>query len=289
MISPEIGTAELQTSRRVCIRDRFFTSWLPDKTLPLLLALGVFFIPQVSPATALLYRISDTEILVGADSFLETDGIEQPPKAVKVHQAGSEFFAIQGKSRVGETKLIDLVKDPKSLTRKRIDTKQFASRYQEALIRWLWDTSAVRPDLCRAYTTNGIVITAFQLFGFRDGKPFMETLDFTAEGFGTTVSVRRQEMTFEAGKPTWIPAGVWTQNNPAKDFVITNDPVGRMRFLFDREFRATPRPGESKLVRPPLDILRISALGAKWIQKKPECPEIKPYGSSDSVALSPMR
>lgn len=289
MISPGISTASPPAPGRTGARGLFsFRRWVGN-LLALLIALFPIFNPGPSRATALLYRISDTDILVGADSFQETDGVEQSPNAVKIHQAGAEFFSIQGKSRVGKTKLIDLVTDPKSRAEKRIDTTRFAPRYQEALIRWLWDTSAVRPDLCRAYMTNGIVITAFQLFGFRDGKPFMETLEFIAEGFGTSVAVRRQEMVFEPGKPTWIPAGVWTQNNPAKDFIITNDPIGRMRFLFDREFRAMPRPGESKLVRPPLDILRISALGARWIQKKPECPEIKPYGSSDSAALSPRR
>lgn len=289
MVSSEINTVKPRSHGPACARDRFQRLLLISKSLALLLPLCPILVPERSLATALLYRISDTEILVGADSFLETDGVEQPPKAVKIHQAGSEFFAMQGKSRVGETKLIDLITKSQSGTKSRIDPTQFAPLYQEALIRWLWDTNAVRPDLCRAYMTNGIVITAFQLFGFRDSKPFMETLEFVSEHFGTTVTVRRQQLTFEEGKSTWIPAGVWTQNNPAKDFLITNDPVGRMRYLFDREFRATPPPGESKLVRPPLDILRISALGAKWIQKKPECPEIQPYGSSDSVALSPRR
>ena len=289
MVSPEIGPDKPRTSGRVCASELFPARRLTGKSFAMFLALCAILAPEASLATALLYRISDSEILVGADSFLETDGVEQPPKAVKIHQAGAEFFAIQGKSRVGETRLIDLITKAKSGTEDRIETRRFAPLYQEALIQWLKDTSAARPDLCRAYMTNGIVITAFQVFGFREGKPFMETLEFVAEDFGTSVFVRRQQMAFDAGKATWIPAGVWTQGNPAKDFIITNDPVGRMRYLFDREFQAVPPNGESKLVRPPLDILRISALGAKWIQKKPECPEIKPYGSSDSVALSPGR
>jgi hypothetical protein len=289
MVSPEINSVEPPISWRAVTLSIVTALGLPLRPFALLLAFCVTLLPYSASATALLYRISDTEILVGADSFQETDGIEQPPTAVKIHQAGPEFFAIQGKSRVGETKLIDLIGKAKAGAGNRINTQQFAPAYQQALVQWLKDTSAVRPDLCRPYMTNGIVITAFQLFGFRDGKPFMETVDFVAEGFGTSVSVRTQQMAFVEGKPTWIPAGIWTQGNPTKDFIITNDPVGRIRYLFDREFRAIPPPGESKLIRPPLDILRISALGAKWIQKKPECPEIKPYGTSDSVSLTTGR
>jgi hypothetical protein len=289
MASLHIGIADTQTSRLVCGRGAFPKSVLPAKTLAPLLAICAFFLPEKLSATAFLYRITDEEILVGADSFFEVDGIEQPPKAVKIHQAGSLFFAIQGKSRVGETKLIDLINQAKSGANQQIEIAEFAPIFQQSLTRWPKDTSNVRPDLYRPYATNGIVVTAFQLFGFRQGKPFMEALEFVTEHFGTSVSIRRQQMNFAGGKPAWIPAGTWTQGNPAKDFIITNDPIGRMRHLFDREFRAAPAPGEAKLARPPLDILRISASGAKWIQRKPECPEIAPYGGDESVTLSAGR
>jgi hypothetical protein len=256
--------------------------------VPQLLALFSLLLPERTPATVLLYRITDSEILVGADSFFEVDGVEQPPTAVKIHQLGPFFYAIQGKSRIGETKLAELIE--KSAAEPQGEIWDFAPVFQQDLTRWLHETSRIRPDLFRPYGTNGVVITSFQLFGFRKGAPFMEALEFVTQNFGTSVTVRRQQMQFRQGKPNWIPVGTWTQGQPAKDFLTLKDPVDHMRFLFDREFRAAPPPGEPKLARPPLDILRVSRNGARWVQKKPECPEIKSCpAEAESAALSSTR
>lgn len=278
MVHVERGYAGARTKRRVCLIPLRPCRFRMAATLIRLTVAGLLLLVSGhARATVFLYHISDDEILVGADSFLEIDGVEQAPKAVKIHQIGSLFYAIQGKSRIGDTKLVDLVSQAKNGPDQMIDNLEFPAFFQQMLTRWLVENRRVRPDLYQPYASNGIVMTALQLFGFRQGKPFMETLEFFTVGRGTTVAIRKQHMKFTPGQPAWIPAGVWTQGNPATDFIPTKDPVNHMRYLFDREFRAEVPRGRSKLARPPLDILRISPAGAEWIQRKPECPEIQPY------------
>lgn len=289
MVPLPTGSANLRFTQRACgFGIRLLRRWHQlARALPLFLAFPLLLEPL--SATVFLYRVTDDEILVGADSFSETDGIEQPPTAVKIHQFGSQFFAIQGKSRIGETKLLDLVRKT-SGPGPNIEISKFASHYQRALTQWLAEVSRERPDLHRPYAANGIVVTSFQIFGFRHGTPFMDTMDFVTVNNGTAVVLRRQPMRFPKGKTAWIPAGVWTQGNPMRDFFSAKDAVGHMRFLFDREFQAPPPAGQSKVARPPLDILRITTAGAEWVQKKPQCPDISPYvGGPGSVALSAGR
>lgn len=291
MVSLHIGLAGLDATQGVReVGCPVFRLAAATRVLVLLFAICAFLVPENSPATVCLFRITDDEILVGADSFFETDGIEQAPKAVKIHQIGSLFYAIQGKTRIGETKLVDLVNRARWGAERKGEIPEFAQFFQQLLMRWLAETSKSRPDVYQPYALNGIVVTSLQIFGFRRGEPFMDTLEFVTENLGTSVAIRTQHMTFSGGKSVWIPAGCWTQGNPAKDFIITNDAVARMRFLFDREFRAEPLPGQAKVARPPVDILRVTASGARWVQRKAECPAITPYKiSAGSVAASLVR
>ena len=51
-----------------------------------------------------------------------------------------------------------------------------------------------------------------------------------------------------------------------------------------RRLVQTEIDARSEYVGPPIDLLQINARGAKWIQKKAQCPELKPFRRTASSA-----
>jgi len=244
----------------------------------------VLLLGACSPAKATTIVIARTanEIVIGADSKVtDTYGNELNKQVCKIQQVGNLVIAFEG-----------LLKDKKTgfnvpeMAVKALQLKPEASPAEKVSILTGVLTSKLFSELVQVRRNSEDEFhTKFE------GQTFLRIAVAGFEGNSPVVFVRQFRMAF-------ISRNVGVMVIPddclddCKGEVVTrflgetdaieglpedtsdfwkNGLVAGVRRLVETEIEA-----RSEYVGPPVDILQINAQGAKWIQKKQECPDLQP-------------
>ena len=240
-----------------------------------------FSLCDVANATTIVVARSANEIVIGADSKVtDTYGHELNNQVCKIQQVGNLFLAFEGLLRDKATgfsvpeiavKALQLKPDGSAAERVNILTGFLTSELFVEL-------QHVRNNSADEFHTKleGQTFLRVVVAGFEGNRPVVFVRQFRttliARGIGVTVIpddcldgcqgevVTRFLGETEAieGLPEDTP-GFWKEGL-----------ADGVRRLIEMEIEA-----RSEYVGPPIDLLRITAQGAKWIQKKPGCPDLK--------------
>ncbi len=233
-------------------------------------------------ATTIVVARAANEIVIGADSKVtDTYGKELNSQVCKIQQVGNLFIAFEGLLRDKATgfsvpdiaiKALQLKPDASAAEKVNILTGFITAELFVELNRLRRDSANEFHTKLEGQTFLRIVIA-----GFERNRPVVYVrqfrTSFIARGIGVTVIpddclddckgeiVTRFLGETEAieGLPEDTP-GFW------KDGLAAG-----VRRLVETEVEA-----RSEYVGPPIDLLQINAQGAKWIQKKQACPDVKP-------------
>lgn len=234
-------------------------------------------------ATTIVAVKTPTEIVIGADSKMtDTYGGGVASRECKIVQAGNLFFAYEGMVRDRRTGF-----DIAPLVRQALALKPDATASERVSIMTGFVTSRLfvelpelkrhDPDTYREKVEGGQTFLRILVAGFEGSEPLLFVRGFRAvpvggqtigvgvvpddcvAGCGGKIVVRALGETAAIdGLPEEMP-GFW--EGGLKEGV---------RRLIEMEIQA-----REEYVGPPVDILRIDAAGAQWLQKKPDCPAIE--------------
>jgi hypothetical protein len=232
-------------------------------------------------ATTIVVARTSTEIVIGADSKVtDTYGNVVNNSACKIQQVGSLFIALEGLLRDKKTGF-----NAPDIARRALQLKPDASTAEKVDILTGFLTSALFEEL------NQVKINSPQEFRTKlEGQTFLRIVIAGFEGARPVIFLRQFRTAFLARNigVVVIPDDCLKDCNGevVTRFVGETDAIEGLpddtedfwkgglaqgvRRLIEIEIGA-----RSEYVGAPIDILRISARGAKWVQKKPECPEIQ--------------
>jgi hypothetical protein len=232
-------------------------------------------------ATTIVVARAANEIVIGADSKVtDTYGKELNSQVCKIQQSGNLFFAVEGLLRDKATgfnvpeivsRALQVKTDATAAEKVNILTGFLTTELFAELNRVKHDSPAEFHTKLEGQTFLRIVIA-----GFEGNRPVVFVRQFrtafVGSGMGVTIipddclaDCKGEVVTRFLGETDAIE-GV-PEDNPGfwKDGLVPG-----VRRLMETEIEA-----RSEYVGPPIDLLQIKAQGARWIQKKSECPELK--------------
>ena len=233
-------------------------------------------------ATTIVVARSANEIVIGADSKVtDTYGNELNSQVCKIQQVGNLFVAFEGLLRDKATGF-----NVPDIAVRALQFKPDATASEKVNILTGFLTAALFVEL--PYVKNnsadefhtkleGQTFLRVVVAGFERNRPVVFVRQFRttfiARGIGVTVipddclaDCEGQVVTRFLGETDAIDG--LPEDTP--DFWKDGLAAG-VRRLIETEIAA-----RSEYVGPPIDLLRIDANGAKWIQKKQACPDLKP-------------
>lgn len=138
-------------------------------------------------------------------------------------------------------------------------------------------------DLLAATTTDQTLLDVL-FAGFRDGKPAFISMRYqpVKDAQGNMTAGARVVVSCPPNCPRLgIPWGFgqidpglqtdWLRMKPE----VVRDPVAMADSLLDLQIARRTGEGHPGFIQKPVDVLQITARGMKWMQRKPECPDIR--------------
>lgn len=249
--------------------------------LPGIIAILLIIPSNLANATTIVVARAANEIVIGADSKVtDTYGKELDSQVCKIQQVGNLFFAVEGLLRDKATgfnvpeivsRALQLKPDATAAEKVNILTGFLTTELFAELNR-------VRRDSADEFHTKleGQTFLRIVVAGFENNRPLVFVRQFrtafVAGGMGVTVipddclaDCKGEVVTRFLGETDAIDG--LPEDNPG---FWKGGLVAGVRRLVETEIDA-----RSEYVGPPIDLLQINAQGARWIQKKPECPELK--------------
>lgn len=274
-------------------------SWLNTSRILLRLfgAGAIVLAGTVRPASAttIVVARSVNEIVIGADSKVtDTYGNELRSQVCKIQQVGNLFIAFEGLLRNKATGF-----SVPDIAVRALQLKPDASAAEKVGILTGLLTSELFTELPRIRSNS-----ADEFHTKLEGQTFLRVVIAGFEGNRPVVFVRQFRTTFIARGigVTVIPDDCvdYCQGEVVTRFLgeteaIEGLPEDTPGFWKDglavgvRRLIETEIAARSEYVGPPIDLLRIDASGAKWIQKKPGCPELKPVRKRVSLPARSRR
>ena len=237
---------------------------------------------SLARATTIVVARTANEIVIGADSKVtDTYGKELNSQVCKIQQVGDLFIAFEGLLRDKATGF-----NVPGIASRALQLKPDATAAQKVNIltgfltaELFVELTRVRRDSANEFHTKleGQTFLRIVIAGFEGNQPVVFVRNFrtafVASGIGVTVipddclaDCQGEVVTRFLGETDAIEGlpedtpGFW------KDGLVAG-----VRRLVETEIEA-----RSEYVGPPIDLLRIDAHGAKWIQKKEECADLNP-------------
>jgi hypothetical protein len=244
-----------------------------------------------APATTVVVARSANEIVIGADSKVtDTYGKELSNQVCKIQQVGNLFVAFEGLLRDKATGF-----NIPEITLRALRLKPDATAADKVNILTGFITAALFVELNRVRRDSpdefhvkleGQTFLRIVVAGFENNRPLVFVRQFRtafiARGIGVVVipddcldDCQGKVVTRFLGETAAIDG--LPEDTP--DFWDDGLAAG-VRRLVQTEIDA-----RSEFVGPPIDLLQINARGAKWIQKKAQCPELKPIRKTASTSL----
>jgi hypothetical protein len=241
-------------------------------------------------ATLIVVAYNATNIYVAADSRMGKSG-KFIDKVCKIRQAGPWFMARAG--------WFETAPDGKPIQDRLLDAdvtgrdlpgslRTLEGKIAEEFTFLVRANKTLYPETYKAIVSGPDELADVLVFGFKDSKPFLE-LTFWKLRFDTN---QRPYVTAEAelfppprsdGQLEFQAIG----QNGAIRTAISHDPQFLARYRDDPlalllecarlELESLPSTDPKQYVGAPIDILHITPGRAKWIKRKPECPEVVPY------------
>lgn len=247
-----------------------------------LLALMLLLVGRAAATTIVAVK-TPNEIVIGADSKVtDTFGNAFANQACKIVQAGNLFFAYEGLARDRRTGF-DIAK----IAAQSLQLKPNATAVEKVSIFTGFVTSQLfaellslkqhDPETYREKIEGGQTFLKILVAGFEGNRPLLFVRQFRAVSLsrGTigVIVVPDDCLSDCAGYPVIRSLG----ETAAIDGLPEETPgfwengiVEGVRRLIETEIAA-----RSEYVGPPVDILRIDKTGARWIQRKQACPDIR--------------
>jgi hypothetical protein len=233
---------------------------------------GLFGVTPAATTIAIL-RTSN-QLVIAADSLMTLYG-GRPQQACKIQRHDDVVFATPGLVVSSECVLdahqviTDVLRRPVTWTE---HVQTIEDRLQEPLLRTLRRLRRELPDEFRRQILQGFVLHV-NLAAFRYGHPVLEMREFFVEINGPNelrLRVQRMSCPGQCGRETEV-FGVGETEAMMRDVrevrQFPPDLAAFGRDLVTRQIRATPA-----FVGPPVDVIRITADGVHWVQRKPSCP-----------------
>lgn len=241
----------------------------------------VLFAPVIHGQTSIVAARGPNEVVIGADSKRKIS--EFNPKgslvsvtstlACKIQKANGFYFGCSGPC--GELDVASIIvrasRGPGSIERK---VEAIAPLVEDALNNFLVNKS---PNALRLYLNKP---TALQLLfvGIQNRVPLILGVDFHYRKSDTTVVVQAGDIqvcgaTSDActhlviGRTDAISN--FSRKKGSMDYLARVQPVVGVERLIQMEIDEEPDD-----VGPPIDILRITKRGARWIRRKRQCTEL---------------
>ena len=225
-------------------------------------------------ATTLAILRTSNELVIAADSLMTLYG-GRPQQACKVRRHDDIVFATAGLvvSSHGipdaHQVIIDVLRRPVTWTE---HVQTIEDRLQEPLLRTLRRLQRERPDEFQRQFTQGFVLHV-SLAAFRHGLPVLEMREFFIERNGSTglrIRVKRTSCPGQCSREIEIFGVGETEvmmQAARKLRQVPPDLAALGSDLVTRQIRSTP-----EFVGPPVDVIRITADGVHWVNRKPSCP-----------------
>jgi hypothetical protein len=236
---------------------------------------------SLTKATTIVVARTPSEIVIGADSKVtDTYGKELNSQVCKIQQASNLFFAVEG-----------LLKDKATgfnvpeIVIRSLQLKPDATAAEKVNILTGFLTAELFVELNRVRRNSeeefhtkleGQTFLRIVVAGFENNRPLVFVRQFRmayiAQGIGVIVipddcldDCNGAVVTRFLGETEAIEG--LPEDNPS----FWNDGLAAgVRRLLETEIAA-----RSEYVGPPIDLLQITAQGARWMKKKPECPDLK--------------
>jgi hypothetical protein len=244
-------------------------------------------LPAVVGATTVITMRTATDIYIGADSkvaSMRLDGSVSYVRQCKIGQVGNIFFAAAG--AYGRKPMPS--EDPNS----RLDIRssliksralggtmhqiiaRFSDVYADEILRTLEIVRRSSPKQYEEATTSPVYV---YFVGFEGDTPVSLGRTFAprkSDAAVTTIRITEYDCPPNCAEPHVVGVGY---GNIIKDFspdvLKTRSPTDVIREIVELSIKEDPEQKSGI----PVDILHLTKYGASWIQKKKECPEIKPY------------
>jgi len=238
-------------------------------------------LPSLTHATTIVVVRSAREIVIGADSKVtDTYGNDLHSQVCKIQQFDNLFVAFEGLLKDNATgfnvpaiaaRAFQMKPNATAAQKVEIFTGALASELFVELPR----VRANSEDEFRA-KLEGQTFLRVVVAGFENNRPFIFVRQFRttfiARGLGVTIipddcldDCKGDVVTRLLGETEAIEG--LTDENP---YFWKAGLAAGVKDLINTEIQA-----RSEYVGPPIDLLQITPSGAKWIQKKPECLEVK--------------
>jgi hypothetical protein len=245
-----------------------------------LLFLQLLGIPVVGSATTIVTVKTPTDIYVGADSKVtgvRPDGTVYYELKCKIGQVGNIFFAGVGPYEYRPTGLnirLLLVEAQRSGASVGQTVEKFETLYADALTRTSRTAQKESPMVYTKYFLNGHVYVNF--FALENGIPQYFGRIFNIQSSNDPVTVETEQRDCPPGCPGTEPTihGIGyaeVMKRLSSDALKTQTPIQVITEAIEASIREDPDLKSGG----PIDILHLSKDGARWVQKKQECPEIQ--------------
>jgi hypothetical protein len=245
----------------------------------LLLCAQFLCIPALAAATTLVAVRTSTDIYVGADSrsvhMSPAGTLYHDDIKCKIGHVGNIFFAGFGPVRHPPTALsIELslryaLRQGETVAR---TVRKFETLHADALAKTLRITKKWYPQIYNSFFFNSRVYV--YLFAFEIEVPRFFVRTFTVQSPKDSVIVSTEECPLGCPIPmidVIAPPDVTETMSP--DLLKTLPPIQAITEVIETSIREDPYQRSAA----PIDILHLNKDGARWVQKKKECGEIRSY------------
>ena len=245
---------------------------LVRRALPAILLAGLFGTTPTATTLAIL-RTTD-QLVIAADSLMTLYG-GRPQQACKIRRHDDIVFATAGLV-VSSDGILDAHRVIAEVLRRPVTWTEHVQtveeRLREPLLRTLRRLREEMPDEFLKQISQGFVLHV-TLAAFRYGRPVLEMREFFVEmndRGGLRLRVKRTSCPGQCSRETEVFGIGETDAMMREVRDVSRFPPDLAAFgrdLVTRQIRATP-----EFVGPPVDVIRITANGVRWVHRKPSCP-----------------
>ena len=235
----------------------------------------VFISPQPVLATIVIGRRTANEVVVGADS-IEVESTGAVSSVCKIGQAAKLFFATFGhssfspKARHSWKEFIIQNVTPSATFEKNVNSLQ-SRAFEPVRMMNEWFREA-HPKYHREEILNKF-LTGVLLFAWENNRSRLYALEFKVVGTTTSSTVQANLIRNDDTQATFAVGWKHDIRHLLHDRQFwARDAADAVKEMIELQIKSAP---PTKIAKP-IDILRVDKSGARWVQRKPECPDVRP-------------
>lgn len=245
----------------------------------LLLALFIVALPLRAPGTSIVARVTNSEIVVAADSKITRSSFMMPSETFcKIRKVGNHYVAVAGlvSDSGNGYALVDSIRASWNPAKTFWDNTRAVERDLGLTLHF--ELERLRRADPKTFDLQRRDQDAVQLlfFGFEERNPVVKFVRFVPVKNKVTPFWVSSDQSTCPGSGCPMGTGTFVLGlRSAIDSYLADHPkhwqgdtAARAAYLVQLEFDAT-----EGVVGPPIDILRVDIKGGHWIQRKPQCTD----------------